>query len=42
MPQVTSVREMNQMNLNVLHLDEHDVLTKNLSYLYKAREKQLF
>ena len=36
--QITSISEFNLMNLNVLHLDEHDLLTKNLEYLYKARE----
>lgn len=41
MPQVSSVSECNQMNLTVLHMDEHDLLTKNLDYLYKAREQNL-
>lgn len=39
MAQVGSLSEFNQMNLAVLHLDEFDVLTKNLDYLYKAREE---
>ena len=41
MPQVTSVSECNQMNLTVLHMDEHDLLTKNLEYLHKARDQNL-
>lgn len=29
------------MNLNILHLDEHDLLTKNLEYLVKARDESI-
>lgn len=38
---VSSLSEFNQMNLAILHLDEHDVLEKNLKYLYGAREEIL-
>ena len=38
---VSSLSEFNQMNLAILHLDEHDVLEKNLNYLYGAREEIL-
>ena len=39
--QVTSISEYNQMNLTILQMDEYDLLTKNLEYLYKARQDSL-
>ena len=39
--QVSSIAEYNQMNLNVLHLDEYDLLKKNLDYLVRARQDNL-
>ena len=41
MPQVTTLSEYNQMNLTILHMDEHDLLTKNIQFLKKARQENL-
>lgn len=40
-PQVGSISDFNQMNLTVLQLDEHDLLSKNLEFLYKTRSEHL-
>ena len=41
MPQVTSLSEYNQMNLNILHMDEHDLLTKNIQFLKNTKQESL-
>ena len=41
MPQVASISEYNQMNLAILQMDEHDLLTKNLDYLVKTRDESM-
>ena len=39
--QIEKVTDYNKLNMYRLHLDERDVLQKNLNYLTKARQNNL-